>query len=104
MIASYLQMVFALSFVIVLIVGAGYLMKRRQNRYGLMNIISYQSIGPRKGVAALKIGREILILGITSNDMRLLKTFREDEIDIIDREQIRPRFTNILESMNREKK
>jgi len=103
MITSYLQMIFALSFVIVLIVGAGYLMKRRQNKYGLMNILSYQSMGPRKGVAAIKIGKEILILGITPNDMRLLKTFREDEINITEREQI-SKFTNILEFMSRERK
>ncbi len=96
-------MVLALSVVIVLILGAGYLMKKRQNRYGLINIVSYQSMGPRKGVAAVKIGREILIVGITPNDMRLLKTFREEELDIADKEHI-PRFMNILESINREKR
>jgi flagellar biogenesis protein FliO len=39
-------------------------------------------MGPKKGVAALKIGKEVLILGVTSSDMRLLKTFKEDELDL----------------------
>jgi flagellar biogenesis protein FliO len=75
-------MVAALVFVILLILGAGYLLRKKQNRFGLMDVVSYQSIGPKKGVAALKVGREILILGITSNEMRLLKTFRDEELDL----------------------
>lgn len=78
----YLQTVAALIFVILLIIGAGYIMKKKQNRFGLMSIVSYQPFGTKKGVAALKVGNEVLILGITPNDMRLLKSFREDELDL----------------------
>ena len=82
MTTAYVQMVAALVFVILLILGAGYLLRKKQNRFGLMDVVSYQSIGPKKGVAALKVGKEILILGVTSNEMRLLKTFRDDELDL----------------------
>ena len=77
-----MQMAAALLFVLLLIVGAGYLLKKKQNRFGLMNVVSYQPIGSKKGVAALKIGDEILILGVTTNDMRLLKIFKNSELDL----------------------
>lgn len=82
----YIQTAAALLFVVLLIVGAGYVMKKKQNRFGLMSIVSYQPFGPRKGVAALKIGKEILILGVTQNDMRLLKIFKDGELDIKENE------------------
>lgn len=79
--AIYFQTAAALIFVILLIVGAGFLLKKKQNRFGLMSIVSYQPFGPKKGVAALKVGSEVLILGVTQNEMRLLKTFNEEELD-----------------------
>ena len=82
MTATYIQMLAALIFVILLIVGLGFLMKKKQGRSGLMSVVSYLSIGPKKGVAALKVGKEVLILGVTASDMRLLKTFKEDELDL----------------------
>ncbi len=82
MTGTYLQMAGALVFVIILIVAAGYVLKRKQNRFGLMSIVGYQPFGNRKGVAALKIGNDILILGLTPNDMRLLKVYRDDELDL----------------------
>jgi len=82
MTANYIQMLAALIFVVLLIAGIGFLMKKKQGRSGIMRIVSYYSIGPKKGIAALKIGKEVLILGVTSSDMRLLKTFKEDELDL----------------------
>ncbi len=82
MMDTYIQMAAALFFVIILIVAVGYFLRKKQNHSGLMNIISYQPIGAKKGVAALKIGKEILILGVTTNDMRLLKVFNENELDL----------------------
>lgn len=82
MTGAYIQAAAALAFVIILIAGAGHVMKKKQNKAGLMKIVGYHPFGPRKGVAAMKIGREILILGVSQNDMRLLKTFREDEVEL----------------------
>jgi flagellar biogenesis protein FliO len=57
-----------------------------------MSIIGYQAVGPKKGVAALKVGREVLILGVTPNDMRLLKTFREDELELTESESFQNKY------------
>lgn len=84
MTATYIQMAAALIIVILLIIATGFFMKRKNNRFGLMSVVSYQSFGPKKGVAALKIGSEILILAVGSNDMRLLKTFKDGELDMTD--------------------
>ena len=82
MTGAYIQMGAALGFVILLIIGAGYFLKKKQNRYGIMKIVSYQPFGAKKGVAALKVGKEVLLLGVTQNDMRLLKTFKASELDL----------------------
>ena len=82
----YLQVAAALGFVILLILGAGFIMKKRQNRFGLMSVVSYQPFGPKKGVAALKIGKEVLILGLTTSDVRLLKIFKDYELELKDTE------------------
>jgi len=82
MTGSYIQMAAALAFVVFLIVAAGHLLKKKQDRSGLMSIVSYQPIGAKKGVAALKVGREVFILGVTPNDMRLLKIYSDSELDL----------------------
>ncbi len=82
MTGTYIQTAAALAFVIFLIVAAGYMMRKKQTGSGLMSIVSYQSFGPKKGVTALKVGKEVLLLGVTPNDIRLLKTFKEDELDL----------------------
>jgi|WetSurMetagenome_2_1015567.scaffolds.fasta_scaffold108972_3 flagellar biogenesis protein FliO len=82
MISAYVQMILALAAVIGLILLLSMFMKKRQSRTGtVMNVVSYQSFGPRKGVAALKMGKEVLLLGITSNDVKLLKTFNENDFE-----------------------
>ena len=86
MTGTYIQMAAGLLFVIILIVAAAYVMKKKQDRFGLMTVISYQPFGTKKGVAALKIGAEVLILGVTPNDMRLLKVFKESELELKENE------------------
>jgi flagellar biogenesis protein FliO len=86
MTGSYIQMAAAFFFVIILIFAAGFILKKKQNRFGFMSIVGYQPVGPKKGVAALKVGKEVLILGVTSNDMRLLKIFKEGELELTESE------------------
>ncbi len=78
MIGTYIQVTFALIGVIGLILVFGYLLKKRQGKPSPINVLAYHSFGQRKGVAALKVGAEILLLGITSTDIKLLKTLDED--------------------------
>lgn len=96
MTGMYIQVAAALAFVILLIVGAGFVLKKKQNRFGLMNVVSYQPFGPKKGVAALKIGHEILILGMTPGDIRLLKTFKDDELDLSEGDGFQSKFEKFI--------
>jgi flagellar protein FliO/FliZ len=83
----YLQTAFALA----LVIGAIYLvsafMKKRQAKDGLMKIMGYQSLGPKKGIAMVKVGGEVLLVGVTANDIRLLKTMAgtaEEPVEAVD--------------------
>ncbi len=80
MIDAYLQMAVALIAVVGIIAVAGYILRKRHAKSSLMNVLSYQSFGPRKGIAALKIGPEILLVAVTSTDIKLLKTMSEHEL------------------------
>lgn len=80
MITTYVQMAMALAAVVGLIVLMGFFLKKRQTTGGMMKVIAYQSLGPRKGLIAVKVGTEVLLLGVTSSDLRLLKTYGSDEI------------------------
>jgi flagellar biogenesis protein FliO len=38
-----------------------------------MRLEEYLAMGPRKGIAAVRVGAEVFIIGVTVNDFRLLK-------------------------------
>src|SRR5512135_1613167 len=73
MIELILQTVAALAFVVflILLLALGY--RKRNRDSGLIRLVSYQAIGQKMGVAALKIGGEIFILGVTPTDFKVLK-------------------------------
>lgn len=79
MTGAYLQMALALIAVVGIIAVAGVFLRKKQQKSSLMHVLAYQSLGPRKGIAAVKIGSEILLVGITSTDLKLLKTMSELE-------------------------
>jgi flagellar biogenesis protein FliO len=81
MTGAYVQMVMALAAVIGMILFMRFFLKKKQGGSGMMNVLAYQSFGPRKGLAALKMGKEVLLLGITSTDIKLLKTFDENQFE-----------------------
>ncbi len=74
---AYLQMIISLTAVITLIFVLAYGFKKRRKGVGFMRLVEYLSFGPKRGVAALKIGKEVLIIGVTPTDFRLLKTVDE---------------------------
>jgi flagellar biogenesis protein FliO len=79
MIGTYIQVTFALIAVIGLIFSISYILKKRQNKPSLITVLDYHSFGQRKGIAALRVGAEILLVGITSTDIKLLKTIDEND-------------------------
>ncbi|MBF0343014.1 MAG: flagellar biosynthetic protein FliO [Nitrospirae bacterium] len=72
-----LQMLFALGAVVFLIYGIAFVLKKRQKKAGLINLLEYMSFGPKKGIAAVKVGTKVLIIGITPTDVRLLTTLND---------------------------
>ncbi|MBI4688386.1 MAG: flagellar biosynthetic protein FliO [Nitrospirae bacterium] len=77
---AFIQMIIAVISVAGLIYVIAFLYKKKQKVSGLMNIMAYQPFGPRKGIAALKVGKEVLLLAVTASDFTLLKTFNESEL------------------------
>jgi flagellar protein FliO/FliZ len=72
---AYLQTMAALAAVVALIYVAAHLLKKRQLGVGRrMRIEEYLAMGPKKGIAAVRVGEEVLIIGVTPTDLRLLKT------------------------------
>lgn len=74
---SYIQMVFALGAVLgLLLIFYGIALRRRQTERGLINIIAYRVLDAKRGVAVavMKIGEELLFVGVTPGDMKVLKT------------------------------
>ncbi len=77
----YIQMAIALAVVVGLLFFISFFIKKRQSKPGIMSILSYQSFGPKKAIVALGIGKEILLVGITPTDLKLLKTYHEKELE-----------------------
>lgn len=73
----YLQMIVALALVIGVILLLGAFLKKKQPKDGLMKVIGYQSLGQKKGLAAVRIRKEVLILGITATDLKLLRAYED---------------------------
>lgn len=64
----------ALALVIVLIAAAAWVYRKKQpGTPGLFKVVAYQPFGPRRGVAALRVGREVLVLGVSNSDLKLLR-------------------------------
>ena len=64
----------ALAFVILLIAAVAWAYKKKKPGIpGLLQLVAYQPFGPRRGVAAVRVGREVLVLGVTNTDLKLLR-------------------------------
>jgi len=77
----YIQMAIALAAVVSLIIVLSFLLRKRQSKRGIINVVSYQSLGPKKAIVALGIGKEILLVGITPGDLKLLKTYDRNDFE-----------------------
>jgi len=76
-----LQAAFALGVVLLLVLVLAFAAgKRRSGAGGVVALLSYLPLGPRRGVAALGVGRRVLIVGITGTDLRLLASLAREEV------------------------
>jgi len=77
----FLKTAAALGFIIMLIAALAMAYKKRQpGAPGLFHLLAYHPFGPRRGVAALRVGHEVLILGITNADLKLLRVMDADKV------------------------
>jgi flagellar biogenesis protein FliO len=80
MIEGSLTFVTALIGLILSMVVLGVLFRRKQKQSHIIQMVAYQSLGSKKGVAALQVGNEILLIGIMPNGFRVLKTMEAKEV------------------------
>jgi flagellar biogenesis protein FliO len=80
MMESSLTFVTALIGLILSMVVLGVLYRRKQKQSHIIQMVAYQSLGSKKGVAALQVGHEILLVGIMPNGLRILKTMEAKEV------------------------
>ncbi|MBI5575057.1 MAG: flagellar biosynthetic protein FliO [Deltaproteobacteria bacterium] len=77
-----LQMAGALAFVTILIAAAAWAWRKKQpGAKGLIGLVAYHPFGPRRGVAAVRVGREILVLGVTNADLKLFRVLDAAEFE-----------------------
>lgn len=77
-----LKIAVSLVFIVGLIlVIAGFMKKRTGTGSEILKTLGYLNLGPRKGIAIIKAGEEILLVGITTNDLKLLKTLPESALE-----------------------
>lgn len=75
-----LRVIAALVLIVGLLLVAIWLLKRRRTTTDNMSLLRYYPLGPRRGVAALKVYDEVLVLGVTNQNIQLLKSFPADKI------------------------
>lgn len=92
---EYIQMLAALAGILVVVLLLGYLARRKQVKTELMNMVGYHSFGPRKGIAALKVGKEILVLGVTMTDIKLLASYKASDLDDTGMHALHERISNL---------
>ena len=78
--ALLLKTIAALGFVVMLIAATAFAYKKRQPGVpGFFHLVAYHPFGPRRGVAALRVGQEVLVLGLTNTDLKLLRVLDADK-------------------------
>jgi flagellar biogenesis protein FliO len=80
MMDSALSFITAAVGLVLSIVVLGFLYRRKQKQSNIINLVAYQSLGSKKGVAALQVGTDILVVGVMPNGLRVLKTIAADEV------------------------
>ncbi|MFN3480625.1 MAG: FliO/MopB family protein [Thermodesulfovibrionales bacterium] len=77
----YLQVMTALGAVLGLIFLLAFLLRKKQRRNEMMRVIAYHPLGTRKGITAMKVGEEILLLGVTPADIKLLRRYNASDFE-----------------------
>ncbi|HID54936.1 TPA: hypothetical protein EYP37_00285 [Candidatus Poribacteria bacterium] len=94
LLGATLRVALGLIFVIALLIGGFYLLRRFSGRVGLgeegvpVRLLWQQSIGPRRSICLVKILDKVLVLGVTNTTISHLMTLTSEEASSL---EIRPR-------------
>ena len=77
----YFQIILALVAVVGLAFAIGFFLKKKQDNSGLIEVLAYQPLGFKKGISLIRVGKEVLVVGVTSTDFKLLKTLKEGDLE-----------------------
>jgi flagellar biogenesis protein FliO len=95
----FTNIITALFFVILLIIGISFIYKKKRGTSRLIDLIEYRSFGQKMAVAAMKINKDIYILGITPNDMKVIEKINEDVLGLSSKADVHQE--NISEKIKR---
>jgi flagellar biogenesis protein FliO len=74
----------ALAFVVLLIAAAAWVYRKRTpGGPGVIDLVAYHPFGPRRGIAAVRIGREVLIVGVTNADLKLFRVIDAESLKTV---------------------
>ncbi|MBF0457062.1 MAG: flagellar biosynthetic protein FliO [Nitrospirae bacterium] len=83
MIDVVFQVFIALVMVILLIYAIAFAAKKRRGNSSFLGMLEYLSLGPKRGIAVVRVGKKALVLGVSQTDFKLLKTIGEQEVQEI---------------------
>lgn len=95
----FMNIIPTLFFVVLLILGVSFIYKKKRGTSRLIDLIEYRSFGQKMAVAAMKINKDIYILGITPNDMKVIEKLNEDAIGLSPKTEVHQE--NISEKIKR---
>jgi len=95
-VASFVKMLFALAFVLGIMLGALYLLKRLAGHNlgggdpeSLINVLSTRYVGPKSAIMMVDVAGRVIIVGVTVNAINLLGEIEDEKIAALIREQSR---------------
>lgn len=85
-VASFVKMLFALTFVLGIMLGALYLLKRLAGHNlgggdpeSLINVLSTRYVGPKSAIMMVDVAGRVIIVGVTVNAINLLGEIADDK-------------------------
>lgn len=107
MIDLYFKMLFSLAFVLGIIGGIYYLLKKKnyeQNKKSLFEIIEYKPLSTKTGIMAIKFSKKVFLIAITPTNINPLYNMDWEDDDLMDEntsvEEIRKKIKVLKESLN----
>ena len=103
-IAGFGQMLFGLALVLGILAVSVWLLKRFSSPIrgsGFLRVLGVTAVGPREKVVLLEVGEKVLMLGVTSNNVRTLHVFERSELPLVPAPAASPATTLAASFANR---